>query len=185
MRGRRWGVLGALLAALPAASALGQSVRGTVLRDRVRVDGAVVLLMDSAGTVVARGVSRELGDYALAAPRAGRYTLRVLRIGFAPTLAGPVALAPGAPTSLDVNLTGAPVRIAGLRIVDRAPCEVRPDSDAVAFRLWEEARKALLATSLTEREQLTMRTTSIQRVLEARRAIACSPNRARCAWCRQ
>ena len=167
MRCPRWGVFGALLAALSAAPALGQSVRGTVLRDGVRVDGAVVMLLDSAGAVVARGVSREHGDYALAAPRAGRYTLRVLRIGWAPTLAGPVALPPGAPTSLDLTLTGAPVRIAGLRIVDRAPCEVRPDSDAVAFRLWEEARKALLAASLTEQEHLTMRTTSIQRVLEA------------------
>jgi hypothetical protein len=144
----------------------GQTVRGTVTRDGVRVDGAIVLLLDSAGRVVARGTSRESGTFSLAADRPGRYAVRVLRIGYAPTTAGPLQLASGTTTPLDVQLTGKAVRIGELRIVDRAPCEVRPDSDAVAFRLWDEARKALLATTLTQAEPLTMRLSSTQQRLD-------------------
>ena len=145
-----------------------QGVRGTVTRDGVRVDGAIVLLVDSAGHVAARTASRESGAYALSAERGGRYTVRVLRIGFAPTVVGPVSLSPGTTTPLDVALTGKVVRIAELRIVDRATCEVRPDSDAVAFRLWDQARTALLATTLTQREQLSMRTTMYVRRFDVR-----------------
>ena len=157
----------AALLATPHSDARAQSVRGTVSRGGVRVEGAIILLVDSAGRVVARSASRESGAFSLSAERAGLHALRVLRIGFAPTVVGPVRLAVGASLSLDVTLIGAPVRIAELRIVDRAPCEVRPDSDAVAFRLWDEARKALLATTLTQHDQLTMRTGSTQRTLDA------------------
>ena len=157
----------AALLATPHSDARAQSVRGTVSRGGVRVEGAIILLVDSAGRVVARSASRESGAFSLSAERAGLHTLRVLRIGFTPTVVGPVRLAVGASLSLDVTLIGAPVRIAELRIVDRAPCEVRPDSDAVAFRLWDEARKALLATTLTQHDQLTMRTGSTQRTLDA------------------
>lgn len=163
---RRVWIIAALLAT-PHTDARAQSVRGTVSRGGVRVDGAIILLVDSTGRVIARSASRESGAFTLSAERAGRHTLRVLRIGFAPTVVGPVRLAVGAPLPLDVTLTGAPVRIAELRIVDRSPCEVRPDSDAVAFRLWDEARKALLATTLTQHDQLTMRTGSTQRTLDA------------------
>lgn len=158
---------GAALILAAGGVARGQSVRGTVSRGGLRVEGALVLLVDSTQHVVARSVTREDGSYALSAPRTGRYAVRVLRIGWAPTTAGPVLLGDGAPAGLDLSLTGLPVRIAALRIEDRAPCQVRPDSDAVAFRLWDEARKALLTASLTEHERFTMRTTSSWRTLDA------------------
>jgi hypothetical protein len=151
-----------------AQSVSAQSVRGSVTRDGVGIEGAVLLLIDSAGHVVARSASRESGTFTVAAERPGRYSLRVLRIGFAPTLAGPVQLAAGATATLDVALTGRAVRIAELRVVDRAPCQVRPDSDAVAFRLWDQARTALLATALTQREQFSMRTTTYERRFDVR-----------------
>lgn len=160
--------LSAALLSVLAADADAQSVRGTVTRDGMRVEGAIVLLVDSTGRVAARGATQEHGVYGVTANRPGRYTIRVLRIGYAPTVVGPVRVALGAPTPLDVKLTGTAVRIAELRIVDRAPCQVRPDSGAVAFRLWEEARTALLATTLTQGEQLTMRTSTNQRMLDAR-----------------
>jgi hypothetical protein len=156
-----------LLCALPPA-VRAQSVHGTVTRDGVRVEGAIVLLVDSAGRVVARGASRESGAFTVSGERAGRYSLRVLRIGFAPTVVGPVQLTAGGTTPLDVALTGSAVRIAELRIVDQAPCQVRPDSDAVAFRLWEQARTALLATALTQREPFSMRTTTYERRFDTR-----------------
>ena len=43
-----------LLLAGSSIAASGQSVRGTVTRDGVRVEGAIVLLVDSVGRVVAR-----------------------------------------------------------------------------------------------------------------------------------
>jgi hypothetical protein len=164
-RGR---IVSAILQVTLAAAAGAQSVRGTVTRDGVRVEGAIVLLVDSAGHVVARTASRESGAFTVAAERAGHYSLRVLRIGFAPTVTGPMLLSAGAATPMDLALTGKVVRIAELRIVDHAPCQVRPDSDAVAFRLWEEARTALLATTLTQREQLSMRTTWYERQFDTR-----------------
>jgi hypothetical protein len=140
-------------------------VRGRITRTGMYVDGAIVLLVDAAGLVVARGASAQGGTFSVAAPRAGRYTLRVLRIGLTPTIVGPVDLAAGVATPVDVNLSGKPVALSGMQIVDRAACDVRPDSDAIAFRLWDEARKALLGTALTQGEQLTMRVSKSERTL--------------------
>ena len=156
----------ALLVPLGAAAAGGQTLRGTVTREGAGVDGAIVLLVDSTGRIGGRGASRESGTFSVAADRPGRYTVKVLRIGFGPTTAGPLQLTRGATTPIDIQLTGKVVRIAELRITDRAPCEVRPDSGAVAFRLWDEARKALLATQLTQSEPLTMRISSTERKLD-------------------
>jgi hypothetical protein len=154
------------LALLPAAVGA-QAVRGTVSAEGVRVPGALVLLVDSAGRTVARAASRENGAYAVAAPAAGAFTLRVLRIGFAPTTAGPLALRAGATLTRDVTLTGRPVRLTEVRVSDRATCRVQTDSSAAAFRVWEEARKALLGEALTRREPLTMRVTTSERALDA------------------
>lgn len=168
MTARARTTLGFALLAGVAGAAHAQSVRGAVTRDGAGVEGAVLLLVDSLGRVVGRSASRESGAFTISTERPGRYSLRVLRIGFAPTVAGPVQLAPGATATLDVPLTGKAVRIAELRVVDRAPCQVRPDSDAVAFRLWDQARTALLATALTQREPFNMRTTTYERRFDVR-----------------
>jgi len=143
-----------------------QTVRGTVSAGGVRVPGAIVLLVDSAGRAVARVATRERGEYVAAAPAAGAYTLRVLRIGFAPTAVGPLALRAGVTTTRDLSLTSVPVRLAEVRVSDRATCRVQSDTSAAAFRVWDEARKALLGESLTRREPLVMRVTTSERALD-------------------
>jgi hypothetical protein len=162
--------LGALVAVL-AGRGGAQVVRGTVSAAGVRVPGAIVLLVDAEGRTVARAAARDDGTYSVAAPatgeRGGRYTLRVLRIGFTPTVVGPIALPRGAVTTRDVSLTGAPVRLAEVRVSDRARCRARPESDTTALRLLEEARKALLGETLTRAEPLRMRITTAERELDA------------------
>ncbi|AHG92945.1 hypothetical protein J421_5410 (plasmid) [Gemmatirosa kalamazoonensis] len=152
---------------LAACSNLGaQTVRGIVTAAGVRVPGAIVLLVDSGGRTVARVATRDDGAYAAVAPATGPFTLRVLRIGYAPTTVGPLPLRAGT-TTRDVALTSVAVRLSEVRVSDRPTCRVQVDSAAAAFRVWDEARKALLGESLTRREALVMRVTTSERTLDA------------------
>jgi len=136
------------------------------MRAGVGVEGAVVLLLDEQGATRARTITRESGRFILAAPAAGRYSARVLRIGFAPTMAGPFVLRTSETTNADIELTGQAIMLDRVTVTSRSECRVRPDSAAAAFQAWESARTALLATSLTKSEPLAMVVSQTQRTLD-------------------
>src|SRR5205823_5400060 len=119
-----------LLIALAAASPLGgQIVSGTLLlRDGTTpISGAIVLATDARGETASRTLSGERGDFTLRLPAAGRYELRVLRIGYRPFAGPAVDVAPGATQQVRVLYTGDAVTLATVNVRERENCRVRPD----------------------------------------------------------
>lgn len=149
-----------------AARVDGQSLSGRAMRAGVGVEGAVVLLFDEHGGTRARTITRESGRFNITAPAPGKYSARVLRIGFAPTTAGPFVLRAGEATNADIELTGRAITLDRVTVTSRSECRVRPDSAATAFQAWEAARTALFATSLTKAEALSMVVSQTQRTLD-------------------
>jgi hypothetical protein len=161
--------IAALACGLVCSGPLGlqaQRLTGTVSDAGVRVPGAVVMLVSPTGDVAARTITREGGAFSLTAGGPGRYSVRVLRIGFRPTVAGPFDLVAGGTRTVDVPLTGRIVTLPEVRVTDRSECRLRPDSQAVAFQLWDEARKSLLAAALSSSRTYGVRITRSDRTLD-------------------
>lgn len=133
------------------AAARAQTVQGRVTEAESGdpVAGAIVLLLDEGGTRRGATLSDPSGAYRVTAPGPGTYRLRVERVGYAASTSAPVRLEAGqtveralAAESRRVVLepvvaTGAPRRCAG-----------ELHNGAQAATLWDEARKALLSTTL-------------------------------------
>jgi hypothetical protein len=153
---------------LPFA-ARAQTMRGVVVDAGDRpVAGAVVLLLDSASTVAARGLTNERGEFRLAGPRAGTYRVRTLRIGYRPVVSDPEPLLSGGEVTKRLVLTSVAIALDTIRVVDRAAC--RPlggDTAATIFTVWDQARTALTATQLTAAARTISATTvTYQRTLD-------------------
>lgn len=134
-----------LLLSLITSAAQAQEVRGTV-RDsasRQPIAGAVLILMDSARSVVGRNITNERGEYRIALS-GGVRRLRLLRIGFRQR---EVAIPPavGGVSQLDVQMVAIPMLLEPVRVQANAACP-RRDDDAAAFALLEQARSGVLAT---------------------------------------
>ncbi|MDB4886510.1 MAG: hypothetical protein JWN79_1948 [Gemmatimonadetes bacterium] len=138
-----------LAVAMVGAEARAQAVRGRVVTpDSVAVPGAIVTLLDSAGTPLARALADDAGRFAMRLPAAGRYGFQVLRLGFAPTHAAALRVERGQEAERTLVLTGAPIPLRAVQVTAEQQC-VGADSASAAFAVWEEARKALLASQLT------------------------------------
>lgn len=149
----------ALTAALPLA-VRAQTVRGVVLDAGERpIPGVVVLLLDSTSSVTARALSDQRGEFRLAAPRAGTYRVRTLRIGFRPVVSPPMTLAAGAEVARRLVLTGLPISLDTIRVVDRNVCRAFTDSGAATYAVWEQIRTALTAAQLTAAARTIFATT--------------------------
>ncbi|MFI5244149.1 MAG: carboxypeptidase-like regulatory domain-containing protein, partial [Gemmatimonadales bacterium] len=137
---------------LAVAGGLGaQTVRGIVmLPDSSRAAGVIVTASDAKGAVAARALTGEGGGYELRLPGAGRYDVRVLRIGFRPTVVPAFDLGTGESRTLAIVLRGEAIVLSAVRVEGRSVCRVRQDSGQAVARLWEEARKAITATQLSQ-----------------------------------
>ncbi|HET7374148.1 MAG TPA: carboxypeptidase-like regulatory domain-containing protein, partial [Gemmatimonadaceae bacterium] len=126
-------------------AAMGQELRGAVTDSASGqpVVGAVLLLLDSAGAVVTRNITNELGRYRVSLADGVR-RVRFLRIGYRPHEVAIPASSNGI-VQLDVHMTPVPAFLAPVHVVAGANCPRRSDRDA-AFALWEQARDGLLAT---------------------------------------
>ncbi|MBI3792014.1 MAG: carboxypeptidase regulatory-like domain-containing protein [Gemmatimonadetes bacterium] len=140
-------VLWASLAASRLAAA--QQLRGTVFfaDSATPALGVVVQASDSTGAVVARTVTSLSGTFALPLALPGRYGLRVLRIGYRPHEVRPQLLTAATPP-LVIVLRTAQVALPAVTVRGERECRDRPDSVAVVFAAWEEARKALQSAEL-------------------------------------
>lgn len=132
---------------------LAQTVRGTLREDpdSAAVAGALVLLLDSAGTERTRTVTYESGGFALRAPEPGRYHLKVLRIGSTEWISPAFALSPSQVLNYRVRLPRSPVLLSEIVTTAHSACRLHPDSTAVTALVWEEVRKAMALTLETVR----------------------------------
>jgi Carboxypeptidase regulatory-like domain len=161
-------VAGALLVAVPWVAAA-QAVRGTVVdQGQVPVQGVVVQLLDAREVVAARALTTERGEYRVQSSTPGVYRLRTLRIGFRPTTTEPIQLAAGAEISRQLTVSGVAFNLDTVRVVSRNVCRIASDSAAATFAIWEQARTALTAATLSARERsVTARTIEFDRLFDA------------------
>jgi hypothetical protein len=140
---------GALIAATAATPLGAQELRGTVVQvdGRTPAVGVIALLRDARDSVLARVVTGERGAFALRAPGPGSVRVEFLRIGHRPTVAGPWTVAAGETQTVTITLADAPITLARVDVREKERCRVRPDSGLLVAQLFEEARKALLASA--------------------------------------
>ena len=153
---------------LAGGTAGAQTVRGVVVDGAQHpLTGVVVLMLDSASNVVARGLSGDQGDFHVAAARPGAYRLRTMRIGYRSTISQPIALLSGGEVVQRPVLSGVLVSLDTVRVVSRSSCSISSDSVSQTFEAWEQARTALIAAQLTVGSRAIMATTvTYDRALE-------------------
>ena len=147
-----------------------QVARGVVTDSTNRpISGVVVMLVDSNALTRARALSNERGEFRVAAPTAGKYSLRAMRIGFRPTTTAGLELRPGGDVAQRVVLMGLPITLDTVRIADRNACRAFTDSGAATYAVWEQVRAALTATEVTtELRSVSATTVVYERVLDPR-----------------
>ncbi|MEP6730550.1 MAG: carboxypeptidase-like regulatory domain-containing protein [bacterium] len=136
-----------LLFSTPASA---QLLRGRALlpSDSLPAAGAVIMLIDSTGAIVGRALADERGAFTLHAPAGGSYQLRGLRIGFRPSTSDRFIVAANGVTTHNLSMVGSAVVLAATHVVADSRCASYRDSATMAYLAWEEARKALLSSSL-------------------------------------
>jgi hypothetical protein len=141
-----------LLLCLLAHEAGAQTVTGEVVsaENAMPVEGAIVVIEDAQGTVRAGTLSDERGRFTLNAPRPGDYRLRAERIGFGTAVSPLLRLAVGHRVDHRFELAPEAVALHGITVRTTRRCRARPDAAVETYRVWEAARKALMAVALTE-----------------------------------
>lgn len=146
-----------LLVLLLLPAALGaQAVHGT-LREQAGgrpIGGAVVVLLDGAGTQLSGTLTDAAGRFLLKAPAPGAYRLRAERIGFRSVLSPALSLSAGDTLEHDLVAPAEAIRLEGVAVGGERRCVRRPAEGMRAATLWEEARKALNAAALTQDQEL-------------------------------
>lgn len=144
-----------LLAVFAASPLPAQVVRGRVteVNQSTPVPGALVsLLADTGETAIASVLTSATGEYAVRAPLPGRYRVSFKRIGVRRFVSAPFDLAASETRALDVQLdaialTLPEVAVSGL-------CVTRARELPRVASLWDEARTALQATEISQRDSL-------------------------------
>ena len=93
-----------------------------------------------------RVVSNDAGHFQLRAPAAGSFSIRVLRIGYAPWLTD-VGLATGQVLDRSLLLTDARIALPEIRVEGTQLCGALAEQDSVGSMLWAQAGTALALTN--------------------------------------
>lgn len=150
------------------STATGQAVRG-IVTDRgtgVRAAGAVVILEGTAAdsSLHARSVLADAsGAYQVLAWGPGSYRLSIRRIGRIPFLSEQLELGAGQVRTIDVEMDPIPVHglrvaiLSTVRVKYATPCRASDGNGSRIATLWDDARTALMATEISERDRLVSR----------------------------
>ena len=136
-----------------------QTIAGRVLGkvDGAPVVGAIVTLLDSASRATATKLAEDGGTFDFAAPYAGSYTIRVERVGFRSTTTPPFLVRQGEKIDVPIAIASEGVSLRAVKVSADRRCMVRPQEGLATAALWNEARKALSATQLTQMAQAAAR----------------------------
>jgi len=117
------------------------------------VEGALVIVTDSRGEQVARGLTDAAGRFRLVLPGPDTYGLTLERIGFETVVGGPYQVEGTGTLRLELTVPETAIELEGISVEADRRCVVRPGEGEATARLWDEARKALSATELTAQEE--------------------------------
>ena len=150
-----------LLAALWLIAAVPDSADGQVVRGRLvdaaggsGIGGAMVSLVNRSGRGIGQTLTRSSGLFQLQAPGPGEYRLRADRIGYASTLSDVFGVVATDTMTIELVARIEPVSLQGIEAEAGRQCRVRPDEGLAVARVWEEARKALVAAAWTQERGL-------------------------------
>lgn len=130
-------------------TAAGQTLSGRIV-SRVHPTGvanAVVLVVDDSGGVHGRALSAGDGQFVARLTNAGSFLIRVRAIGVKPLTIGPLPLTRD--TTLAISVTDLALGLPAITTRETTQCNLRPDSLLALGALWEDAKTALLASSIT------------------------------------
>jgi hypothetical protein len=134
-----------------------QVVRGKVTERGTGdpLPGVLITLESTSGEeTIARAVlSDDAGNYAIRSSP-GSYRVNAKRIGVQRLVSEPFQLAAGDTRQLDVVLEALVYQLPVIRIVDAGLCVTREAERQRVSALWDEARTALTANSLSRRDRL-------------------------------
>ena len=158
-----------VVAASVSSIATAQVVRGVVVDEASGrgMPGTVVVLLDSAGKRLAGVLADESGRYAIRITVPGRYAVRAERIGYRSDMPTPVTLKVGETVELRLATRPIPVVLGEVRVSARTACVARASDGREVSSVWDEARKALYATDLTQRQELfTAKVVRFERMID-------------------
>ena len=148
-----------------------QVVRGVVVDEGSgrALPGIVVVLLDSAGQRLAGVLADDAGRYAIRISTPGRYAIRAERIGYRADSPTSVKVAAGETVELRLVTSPIPVVLGAVRVTGKTACVARASDGREVSAVWDEARKALYATELTQRQELfTAKVMRFERTLDPR-----------------
>ena len=159
MARRTWVLVLASVMMVPVATHA-QRVRGNVVESDATTPAAHValLLVDSAGTMVARGQTGGSGAFEMVAPAPGRYAIRALRVGFAPTASEVFTLGAETVHTVRIVLGGQRVTLPSVQVTDRAACGSTRGTGGALLDAWDQARAALQGASVARGEGIASTT---------------------------
>ena len=117
------------------------------------VIGAVVYLVNDSGVVVRRALTGDMGRAVLTGFTAGNYRLRAEMVGMATAVTATFEALPGSTVQMDIRLETQPIALQRLEVEVDQRCRVRPEEGLLAARLWDEARKALTASTMADEQK--------------------------------
>ena len=158
-------------AAALSSAASAQVVRGVVVDEGSGrgLPGVVVVLLDSTGKRLAGVLAGDDGRYAIRITVPGRYAVRAERIGYRADAPTSVALGAGQTVELKLVTRPIPVVLGEVRVTEKSACVTAAADGRDVSAVWEETRKALFATDLTQQQELfSARVSRFVRTLDAR-----------------
>lgn len=151
-----------LASVIVPASATGQVLRGSVVYpdSASPASGLLVEARPVSGTPQ-RTLTNGRGFFSIALDRADSVIVRVLRIGYGPTVTQPMFVAAGDSVNLRIVLDNLPFQLAGVTVKGSSRCGRR--ANAEGWLLWEQALTLLRSVDLTVRDPaMTIRTVEYQ-----------------------
>lgn len=138
---------------LPAQVVRGRVTEGT---SGSALAGVLIELRagDAIGTRVATSLTSSTGDYAVSAPRTGRYVILAKRIGVRRFVTPAFDLGAGESAVRDLSLDPVLYSLPEVVVTGLTACDAGARNGMRVASLWEEARTALVATQVSLRDQL-------------------------------
>jgi hypothetical protein len=162
----------ALVATLTPTTLAAQTVLVRVVANDTSqpVFGALAHLIDDAGQPIRSVLTDERGRALFSSVPPARYRVRAEMIGMATGESTAFEIAQGGTDAGEIRLAPRPIDLAGIDVTaERRRCTARPAGEGLMVAtLWEEARKALSAAALTDRQgQLRYETMVYERDVDA------------------
>ncbi len=133
-----------------------QTISVTVLDGQTSqpVQGAIVALSTDGGSLLARRLTDERGRVLFFREGIGLQRIRVEMIGMASAETEAFQVDHRSTVHRDLTLATNPIPIRGLAVDGDSRCRVDPAAGEVTARLWDEARKALIAAAIADEQDL-------------------------------